>query len=433
MSNNAELDSSKHLKQEQATPTDVRALWITYLNIVLYALCYQCIQPVEPFLVQSLSKDSADSDSVARRYGQLLAFFSTIQTIGSPLVGIMLDRIGVRKASAIVFAASAVSYAILASAKDMRLLFLSKIPTALQHAFLVAQATAATSTRGNEGARAAALARMTTAYTIGATVGPTLGGILASHGDLYSGARLAVLGSLVSMILSLLFLPDTSGSKNQLSKKSFRSDIQHQARLALQASLFPLLIVKVAGGITSSMHSTALPLVLTQELHFPPALLGFAMSSSMLAVATFGAVVMAPLTKLLGSNGLTHYGLVARVLWGGLLAFLVTSSAGASHPTQIIILTSVLRELSSHALATGLTTQTTGAVSTEEQGALLGLEHGLFSLARIVGPPLGTFLLTRMDTFWAVATACSCLDISLIALLMRYRDQINSGQKSKSK
>eukprot|EP00957_Ditylum_brightwellii_P028733 2170310-Ditylum_brightwellii.AAC.1 len=78
--------------------------------------------------------------------------------------------------SAMVYLSSALSYLILANANSMTALFASKIPTALQHAFLVAQATAACSTGGDEKGeedeaksttnRAQALARMTTAYTI---------------------------------------------------------------------------------------------------------------------------------------------------------------------------------------------------------------------------------------------------------------------------
>lgn len=101
---------------------------------------------------------------------------------------------------------------------------------------------------------------------------------------------------------------------------------------------------------------------------------------------------------------------------------------------QVIIITWVLRELSSHALATGLTTQTTGAVTAKEQGALLGLEHGLFSMARIVGPPLATLLLTQVGTFWAVAAACGGLDVLLIAILVQARGKNSSNDlKSKSK
>ena len=148
-------------KSPAVSSADKAALWVTYINIVLYALCYQLQRPVEPFLIESLSKGE-NAETVSQTYGNLQAFFSTVQTIGSPLVGILLDRVGIRKASAMVFLSSALSYAILASASDLNLLFLSKVPTALQHAFLIAQATAAASTGGDSVARAAALGRMTT-------------------------------------------------------------------------------------------------------------------------------------------------------------------------------------------------------------------------------------------------------------------------------
>ena len=455
------LDSSKHKKSASSSPAsaaNTRALWITYVNIVLYAVCYQLQLPVEPFLVQSLSsshKNVDDSALVARRYGQLQTFFSSIQTIGSPLVGLLLDRIGIRLASGIVFLASATSYAILASANSMAWLFVSKLPTALQHAFLIAQATAAMAADDQQ-QRAGALARMTTAYTIGATIGPAVGGVLAGHGDLYASARWAVVLSLVSVGLSLVFLPNhkqqqqqqqqsstnggtttqlASSSSSSSSSSSFWQDLQRQASLAVRPSLLPLLTVKVVGGIAASMHATALPLILTQELHFAPALLGLAMSCSMMAVAAFGAVAAAPLTVWLGPHGLAQVGLTARVVWGSLLAVCVTTTATmGSSRNQVIIITWVLRELSSHALATGLTTQTTGAVTAKEQGSLLGLEHGLFSMARIVGPPLATLLLTQVGTFWAVAAACGGLDVLLIAILVQTRgNNSNNNPKSKSK
>lgn len=73
----------------------------------------------------------------------MTSFFSLIQTIGSPLVGILLDIIGPRKTSILVYIASALSYLILANAKTPLWLYFSKIPTLLQHAFLVGQATVA--------------------------------------------------------------------------------------------------------------------------------------------------------------------------------------------------------------------------------------------------------------------------------------------------
>lgn len=418
------------------------ALWITYLNIVLYALCYQLQTPVEPFLIQSLtekelglSSSSAggdDADSVNRTYGNLQSFFSFCQMFGSPLVGILLDRIGIRKTSAVVFGASALSYAILASAKDLTLLFASKIPTVFQAAFLVAQATAATSTGGDSASRAAALGRMTTAYTVGATIGPALGGYLAGHGDFYIGARLAVVGSLVSAALSLLFLPDGDRGEEKDSDgnsrpsvpplkktRSFVEAVRHSGEIASRPSLWPLLMVKVLGGVGASMHSTALPMVLTQKLGFEPSQLGLSMSSAMFAVAAFGAFAMAPLMKALGSFGMMNAGLIIRSGLGLAMAAIVSISTDNSETTMMeIVAVTVLYALTQHVLATGLTTQTTGSVDKDEQGSLLGMEHSLFSLARIGGPALGIFLLgSGAGGLWQVEIACGSLDLLLAASL----------------
>ena len=438
------------------------ALIVTYINIVLYALCYQLQRPVEPFLVQQLSKDGSSNGDVTRTYGQLQSFFSTIQTIGSPLVGILLDRLGVRLASTIVFASSAMSYYILSIATTLPALFYSKIPTALQHAFLVAQAVAAIACQGDEAARAQALGRVTTAYTIGATLGPAMGGYLAEHGDLYVGAKLAVAGSILSVVLSLLFLPDEAASKvpngstssdvpvvgnhdnsNNIDsddkiikkKRSFIEELKHSAEIATRSGLWPLLVIKVISGVASSMFDTALPIVLTQQLHFDPAALGIMMSSSMFASAAFGVVGIHMVTKMLGAIGMIQWSLLLRPVLNFFVATIVSSSITPMEfvptsltTTTLMIATTTLRGLSSHALSTGLTTRSTGIVSTQEQGTLLGLEHGLFSMARIAGPTLGTGIYTWTgNSFWAVAVACGCTDVSLLAVLTRVTWHTNSN------
>jgi MFS family permease len=125
------ISGSKH--DDKTTPLNSAALYVTYVNIVLYGLCFQLQRPIEPFLVQQLSKNASSASEVTRTYGQLQSFFSVIQTVGSPLAGILLDRVGVRITSCIVFFASALSYGILSMSTDnIYMLFYSKIPTAFQ-------------------------------------------------------------------------------------------------------------------------------------------------------------------------------------------------------------------------------------------------------------------------------------------------------------
>lgn len=224
----------------------------------------------------------------------------------------------------------------------------------------------------------------------------------------------------MSALLSLAFLPSeverhTSRIK---SKKSFAEEVGRAGQLALRSTLWPLLAVKVLGGVASSMHQTALPMVLTQKLRYDPADLGFVMSASMFAVAAFGTVGMAPLIRRYNAQEVVRLGLVSRSFLVLLLAVVVaiSTSSGVLFSHVPVSLSNVMVSIASHALATSLTTLTTGSVERDEQGALLGLEHGLFSLARIGSPPLGTLLLASSG-FSGVSVACGLVDVGLVALL----------------
>ena len=442
-----------------------KEITVTYLNIILYALSYQLQRPVEPFLVRSLIHDNTKNASLSsspqtneeesstnQTYGRLTSFFSLIQTVGSPLVGILLDKIGVRSTSILVYTGSAASYAILSQATTPAGLYWSKVPTLLQHAFLVGQATVSSLEDDGDdssSSRAAALGRMTTAYTVGATIGPALGGYLGSS-DLYAGARLAVVGSLISIVLSLVYLKDhptrKQGDKETSStrNKSFLQSVKQTISYLHHPTIGPLLFIKLLNGISSSSFTTILPLILANKLQFTSMELGYYMSANSLSVAVFACVGIGPSMNFLGNKAdrLAFWGIgwrvVSYITFGLIVTHILsntieldasTADMGVSNKTLVTTtLASIAVSLASHAHATSLTTLTTGTVSIEERGAILGLEHGLFSMARVVGPPLGTELLSRgpslfsLDNFgadglWRVVSVCVLIDFVLMILL----------------
>jgi hypothetical protein len=270
---------------------------------------------------------------------------------------------------------------------------------------------------------------MTTAYTVGATLGPALGGYVASKSDLYAGARLAVWGSLASVFLSMAYLRDHrrgggGGSGGDGSDESSSSSSSRTPRLGgkdpsfvksawkslrylLHPTIGPLLFVKLLNGVSSSAFATILPLILANKLNFTTAQLGMFMSASSLIVAAFSAVGMIPAMACVGneSDRLAYAGigcrLVSMVLFGIVGSRVVMLAAlppaepsttpggvdddaakgGASNVgLALTTLASVAVSLSSHVHATALTTLATGAVPPDERGTILGLEHGLFSL-----------------------------------------------------
>ena len=73
------------------------------------------------------------------RYANLQSFFSLVQMIGSFLIGIGLDKVGVKGGFIVTFIASALSYGILSQSTSMTMLYISKVPTIFQAGFLCAQ------------------------------------------------------------------------------------------------------------------------------------------------------------------------------------------------------------------------------------------------------------------------------------------------------
>lgn len=390
-------------------------VWIVLVNVSLYALCYQFQRPIEPFLVKKLGANDAE-------YGRLQSFFSLVQSIGSPIVGYWLDRIGARYMFVVVFLSSACSYALLARATSLAWLYASKVPTMLQAGFLVAQALVASSTR-NDNERAAALGKLTTAYTVGATVGPALGGVLGASGDYYLGARLAVAGSVLSACLALM-LPEAIQKKKEEKKQ-----LTGVFNVVKRNSVWPLLATKTMTGVTNSAIGVAVPLILSKQ-YFDEKALGFTMSANAFAVATVAAFGVGPLAKAFGnSRNLARSALAAKVP----LIALIGISLKVAGPASLAA-ASALHACVSHVMATALTTSTTGSVANDEQGSLLGVEHALFAIARIFGPTIGTTILEagggESGGFLLLALVAASIDFCTLLFAAATFGNAGLGQKN---
>jgi MFS family permease len=182
--------------------------------------------------------------------------------------------------------------------------------------------------------------------------------------------------------------------------------------------------MKLINGISSSPFSTILPLILTNQLRFSPSDLGYFMSLSSLSVAAFAAVGISPAMFLLGNRP------DRLALWGMGCRFVTLLVFGASVSHTLSVLRSpeeephavsskkgtilavtaacIVISLASHVHAISLTTLTTGSVPSRDRGAILGMEHGIFSMAQIVGPPLGTMLLSWPSWFGNFGNVMIC-------------------------
>lgn len=235
--------------------------------------------------------------------------------------------------------------------------------------------------------RVAALGRLTACYTVGATLGPALGGWLGANVDHYFGAKLAVAGSLLSALLSYLFIPSQmrveSPKGGALEGSGSRPGLMVQMR-SVVAPTADVLAIKVFTGMANSMLSTAMPLILKDTFAFKEDQMGLAQSAMTFLTAICNAFFLGPLVAMCGS-------LVAviRLCLIGTVAGLVGQALLISYQAltaEAFILCRMGLSLFQFILAGNLTAESTSRVSAELKGSLLGTEHALFSAVRVFSP-----------------------------------------------
>lgn len=394
-----------------------RSLLIIDALVVIYALAYQLQTPLEPYLVDKLVKGESSTKDTSLAYAQLQSFFGVIQLVGSLLVGSLIDVFGVKAMLLVNFVSCALTYALLALAAQsdsLPLLYASKLPTVFMAGFLCAQtAVSALTAPGAE--RITELGKLTMAYTAGATIGPTLGGFLGTA----FAAPLAVVASLAAGTLAYLALPsglDTVLGQQQQARKSGSSPSSSSSfsswlstALSVLALAAPFVATKAAGGLVNTANASVRTVAMKDVFMLSPPELGVIMSTISFgtAVASLG---LGRITKSVGSET----SLVRLCLGGAAVTFAAQAAlftlyysapppagaAGAAAasspptpPTWLLKATYVgltlLLALFTFPLSTTLTALSTSRVPASTRGTLIGIEHSVFAVASVAGPPLG--------------------------------------------
>ena len=277
-------------------------------------------------------------------------------------------------------------------------------------------------------------------YTVGSIIGPLVGGWLGANGDYYFAAKLAIGGSLLSVIITL-FMPHKSynihnsdnmvemppsgvgkvsimsavptsnileqeddnqkNSKNSISDnvvygfipKEFLSSITNVINI-----VWILLCTKVITSVGNSMRDITLPIILKDYYGFNEQSIGLSMSVYSAFNALVNGVLLAPTILYLGGKLSTVINImvISMAMISLLLAIVsLPQFTILSHQNglfEFLFLTLLLSMLQ-YVLSNSITSESTSKVKVTDKGTLLGLEHSLFAAARIIAPQLGVFVL----------------------------------------
>ena len=244
-----------------------RIVLITHFNVFLYAACYWIQSGTLPYLTKSLGADPVI-------FGRLKTVFSLCQLIGGPIYGRLGDLMGERTALITAFSASVLTYTLTGLATSLPLLFLSRVPSVFLHVMQGSQMVVTALSNSND--RTASLARLGFSYGIGMVIGPSLGGFVAGAFGEHAAAWLAALGSAVSLVLVIYFVPEVPRPREE--KGDSVLNIAKIGALLLIPKARNLLILKTICGVPIGVLQSMFSLIAMEQFQLPPEQNGMVLS-----------------------------------------------------------------------------------------------------------------------------------------------------------
>lgn len=320
-------------------------------------------------------------------FGLLMASYSAMQFVFSPILGRLSDRVGRRPVLLISLTGSVIGFVMFALADSLVWLFASRLLAGIAGGNIAtAQAVIADTTPPEDRARGMGL--IGAAFGLGFIGGPALAGLLAPISPAAPGWGAATC-SLVAFAMTLLYLPET-----RPVDAAGAVPVSGVARLAF-AWRHPELAPLMAVGFAVVTGFAAFEVTFAQFLHDRLALPHSGVSFLFVYVGVLAVVVQGVLvgraTRWLGERRLVIGGLALGA--GGLLLL------ASAHRLGVVLAVLPALSLGIGMVMPSLSSLVSRNAAADQQGMALGAFQGISSLARVVGPFAAEVALGR----WGVA------------------------------
>jgi DHA1 family tetracycline resistance protein-like MFS transporter len=374
-------------------------LIILFITVVIDLLGFGIILPLLPVYVTKFG----GSPVIA---GWLTTSFSVMQFVFAPIWGRASDLYGRRPLILLSLLGSAIAFFIFGMAGSLLVLFIARIGGGILTAASLPTAQAYIADVTPPEKRARGMAMIGVAFGIGFALGPWIGAVLGAR-DLSTPAFFVAGLSFANFVFAFFALPEThtTGRDTTHARKIQLLDLSRFGKAFRNAELGGLLTVfSIQNFAFALLESTFTWLILLRFLHLSPTGGGLTNDLERQAAPMVGPVfgivgltimlvqgsMMSGLTHRIGEVRLIRVGalvLAGSMFWIGLVATLGWLKVAA-----------VFIAVGSGILNPSLSSMISQVADPKERGGVMGVQQGLGSFARIIAPPLGTWLLQRFST-----------------------------------
>jgi MFS family permease len=397
--------------EEVASPRRSPLLPI-FLIVMVDVLGLTIILPLLPFYAERLGA----SPTVV---GLLVSTYAACQLIAGPVLGQISDRTGRRPLLLVSQLGTFIGFLILAWAGSLWVVFLSRVIDGLTAGNLsLAQAYISDVTKPEE--RAKSFGVIGVAFGIGFLIGPAISGYLSTYSYQYPIFAAAALSA--TSILSTYFLlpgapviPESEkrgGPPLPAGRRLRALDWGNYLTYFKRPALAQLLWEFFAFAFSFAIFMSGFALFAERRFTWNGHPFGVKEVGYIFAYVGFLGIILqggliGRLVKRFGETKLVSAGFISATVGFALIGFM--------YHLPGLLVASTLASFGTGVLRPALTSLITQHAGREEQGIVLGLTQSLMSVAQIVAPVIGGFLIDRqLLTTWAVTGAA----VSLVGVLI---------------
>lgn len=403
--------------------------------------------------------------------GALLACFSMMQFLFSPIWGQASDRHGRRPLILLSLSGSAITYFFFGLAPNLWVLFAARVASGILTAASMPTAQAYIADVTTPEKRASGMAVLGAAFGLGFAFGPAIGGVLSRYSlfglpALATPALCAAGMALVNWVWAFMMLPESHTDRQPTQEKRSPLDVFPKIVIAMRqpAVSAPIMVFAFATFAFVAVESSFSWLVL---LRFNPALVAMARETwqqyqhlayaalppdvhHIIPIGDWRAYVSKPFDAIpaalrqdliersetavtsgifaivgitvLFTQGAVMGGLARRVgehrmvVFGSLLLTAALLGIALAPTLTAIRLLSVCIAMGSGVLNPALNALITHAAGPAERGTLSGAQQGLGSLSRIIAPPINNYIV-EIHTWIPFVTSSLIMAVAFVLSL----------------
>jgi DHA1 family tetracycline resistance protein-like MFS transporter len=361
-----------------------RPLLVIFLTVFVNLVGFGIIIPLLPFYAETFGASPVV-------IGFLFAAFSLAQLVAAPVLGSMSDRLGRRPVLIFSLIGTAISFAMLAMAESLVMLFAARIIDGLSGGNItIARAYIADVTEPDE--RARAFGFLGAAFGLGFIVGPGLAGLFAQisyTAPIWAAAAVTV----IATGMAWAWLPETVHRGSAVAASPWHA----VPEVLTRAHLRPLLITDFVYWCSFAVCTTTFALFASRRFGFDVARTGYVLAAFGLLGVIVQAGVVGVVARVIGVRRTMLTGLVIAAAGWALVA------ASTSVPMFLVAL--IPAGVGVGLCNASIVTLVSHSGTKSEQGTVQGAAGALESLGRAIGPLWGHGALQRFGEGSAYATA----------------------------